>query len=227
VNRQLTWRRRLADKLLSLSARLLPAEQASWAAVMRSEVQHIEEDGEALSWALGSVRAGMAERLRVLQLQRLLSAHSAGILWIVIFTVSSTFDLGIALAARLGDERMASALGYWLKGFRYDRFHALAAAMPVGLYVLMGLVGLLFAVSLYLNLTNRAAAFNTFCCALALRFAAWLYQLGIPAYAQAISSQRRLRIGICFLLTAAILSALRLGRDTPHSSIHRLHKGQP
>jgi hypothetical protein len=227
VNHQGTWRRGLAGKLLTLSAILLPAAQSAWAAVMRSEMQHIADDREALSWALGSVRAGVAERLRAWRLQRLLSARSVSILWIVIFIVSSAFNLGVAVAARLGLERLASALGSCLKDFRYDRFQSLAAAMPIGLYVLMGLVVLFFAASLYWSLRKDAAAFKTFCCALALSLAAWLYQLGIPAYAQAISSQHRLRIGMCFALTAAILSALRFGRAPSHWFIRRLHKGQP
>jgi hypothetical protein len=227
VNPELTWRRRLAHQALRLSAVLLPAERLSWAAVMRTEAQHIDDDREALSWALGSVRAGAGERLRTLRLQRFLSARSIGILWILIFMVSSAFNVSLALAARLGYQRLASALGWWMKGFQYDRFEPFAAAMPIGLFVLMGFVVVLFTVSLYLSLRNRPAAFTAFCCAIALSLAAWLYQLGIPAYLQAMSQQHRWRIGICFALTAGILGALRLGGSTQNPTIQRLDRGRP
>lgn len=194
---------------------------------MSAEVQHIADDREALKWALGSVRAGVAERLRLLRLHRWVSAHAVGILWVVIFIVSSAFNLGIAVAARLGYERAASVLGYFLRGFRYERFQALAAAMPVGLYLLMSLVVIGFTTSLYLNLRYRAAAFNTFCCALGLSLAAWLYQLGIPEYAQAISSPHRLRIALCFVLTAGVLGALRFGGTSPHSHLRLPDEGRP
>jgi hypothetical protein len=214
-----SWRRRLAQHALRLSAALLPSERISWAAVMRSEAQHLDDDREALSWALGSVRAGAVERLRALRLRRLFSPHALGILWIVIFIVSSAFNVSVALAARLGYQRTATTLGWWMREFQYERFVPLADAMPIGLFVLMGLVVVLFSVSLYLSLRNRPAAFTAFCCAVGFSLAAWLYQLGIPAYLQALSPQHRWRIGICFVLTAAVLSALRLGSPAPRPTL--------
>jgi hypothetical protein len=208
-----------------MSAWLLPASRASWAAVMHAEVQLIENDREALKWAVGSVHAGLAERLRVWQLRRLLSARSAGILWIVIFIVSSAFNVSIALAARLGWERMASTLGWWLRGFQYDRFVPLARAMPIGLFALMGAVVAAFCISLYLSLRKSRRAFAAFCAALGLSLAAWLCQLGIPAYAQAISAPHRWRSGMCFVLTIGVLSALWRGSGARSSSVHRQPRG--
>jgi hypothetical protein len=116
-----SWRRRLAQHALRLSAALLPSERISWAAVMRSEAQHLDDDREALSWALGSVRAGAVERLRALRLRRLFSPHALGILWIVIFIVSSAFNVSVALAARLGYQRTATTLGWWIRSIRAAR----------------------------------------------------------------------------------------------------------
>jgi hypothetical protein len=137
----LTWRRRLTQTALRLGAALLPAERLTWAAAMRAEAQHINDDREALHWALGSVCACTAERFRVLRVRRLFSTHSLGILWIVIFIVSSAFNVSIALAARLGCQRMASALGWWIREFQYDRFVPFAAAMPPGLFCADGFRG--------------------------------------------------------------------------------------
>jgi hypothetical protein len=215
VNPESTWRRRLAQILLRLGAVLLPSERSSWAAVMRNEAQSIEDDREALHWAMGGVRAGMAERLTAWRTRGILSTHALGILWIGIFIVSSAFNVSIALAARMGNQRVASALGWWMKGFEYDRFVPLADAMPPGLFVLMGLVVALFTVSLYLSVRNRPTAFAAFCSALVLSLAVWLYELGIPAYMHAIPAQHRWRIGICFVLTAAVLGVLRSGGPAP------------
>jgi hypothetical protein len=225
--REKTWRRRFAETALRVSARLLPRERTSWAAVMRAEAQHIADDGEALRWALGSAHACVVERFRAWRVQRLFSAHSLGILWIVIFVVSSAFNVSLALAARLGYPRVASALGWWMKEFQYDRFAPFANAMPLGLFVLMGLVVVLFSASLYFNLRSHPAAFALFCCALALSLAAWLFQLGIPAYLQALSPQHRWRIGICFAMTAGVLGALRYAGAASHPKKARLQRGQP
>jgi hypothetical protein len=220
MKHQLAWQRRFAHKLLRHGVALLPPERSSWAGAMRIEIQHIEDDREALDWALGSLRACLSERLRVLRPGRLFSAHSLGILWIVVFIVSSAYNVSIALAARLGYQRTASALGWWMKDFQYERFSQFADSIPIGLFALMGLIVLLFTASLNLKLRNRPTGFATFCCAMTLSLAAWLYQLGIPAYLQAMSAPHRWRIGICFVLTASVLTALRLFGSTPNTSTH-------
>jgi hypothetical protein len=196
---------------------LLPPQRTPWAEVMRHESEHIDDDREALSWAWGSVRAGLTERLWMLRVGGILSPRAIGALWIVTFLFSSAFNVSIALAARLRYEGVASAMGRLMKGFRYDRFVPLADAMPPGLFVLMGLVVVLFAASLYLRLRNRRTAYGTFCGAVGLSLGAWLYQLGIPAYLQAMPAPHRWRIGICFALTAGVLVALRLGGAAPKS----------
>jgi hypothetical protein len=227
MKRQLTWQRRFAHKLLEHGAQLLPSKRASWAVVMRNEICHIEDDREALKWALGSFRACLAERVRALPAHRIFSARAIGSLWIVIFVLSSAYNVIIALTARLGLHRAASALGWWMKDFQYDRFLKFANAIPVGLFGLLGAVVFLFVVSLNLHLRNRPSGFATFCCAMSLSLVAWLYQLGIPAYLQAISTPHRWRIGLCFVVTAAVLSALRLPGPAPKAATGRLSRRQP
>jgi hypothetical protein len=200
---------------------MLPAERSIWAAAMRMEVQYIDDDREALKWALGAVRAGFAERLRAVRAHRVLSVQSLAVMWIIMFIISSAFNVSIALATRLRMQGMASAMGWLLDGFRYDRFVRLADAMPAGLFVLMGSVVVLFAVSLALSLRRRPAAFAVFCVAVGLSLAAWLYELGIPAYTHAMSPQHRLRIGACFVLTAGVLSALRICGTAANASPQR------
>jgi hypothetical protein len=180
---------------------------------MQAEVEHLDDDQEALAWASSSVRAGVSERCRVWRRHPVWSPRSVAILWILIFISSSAFNVSLALAVRLRWERMAFVMGAWFQGFDYARFQLLARAMPVGLFVLMGGVVAAFCLALYLSLRRRAAAFPAFCGALGLSLAAWLYQLGIPAYVQAISAAHRWRSGLCFALTAGVLSALRWVRS--------------
>jgi hypothetical protein len=217
----------LAQQLLRHSAALLPPDRTSWAAAMRAEVQHIDDEGAALGWALGSVCAGFAERLRALRMHKMPSLHALAVLWIVMLIASSAFNVSIAVATRLRLQGVASALGRLLEGFRYERFVPFADAMPTGLFVLMGVVVVLFVVSLSLSLRRRPAAFIAFCSAVGLSFAAWLYQLGIPAYAQAMSLQHRWRIGICFVLTAGVLGAVRFFGAAPKPSMQRLDERRP
>jgi hypothetical protein len=49
--------------LMRLAARLLPGTRADWANAMRSELDGIRSDGDALGWALGCVLAGFKERI--------------------------------------------------------------------------------------------------------------------------------------------------------------------
>ena len=226
MKRQLAWQRPLAHKLLEHGARLMPSKRAAWTVVMRNEIQHIEDDRDALKWAFGSLRACVAERLRALRAHRIFSARAIGNLWIVIFIVSSAYNVIIALTARLGYHRAVSALGWWMKDFQYDRFLEFANAIPVVLFALLGAVVLLFVASLNLSLRNRPSGFTTFCCAMTLSLVVWLYQLGIPAYLQAMSTPHRWRIGICFVVTAAVLSALRLPRPAPNPATPRLTRKQ-
>lgn len=51
--KRVTMARALADRVMRSAERLIPAERAQWAAAMRSEVEHIDGDREALVWSLG------------------------------------------------------------------------------------------------------------------------------------------------------------------------------
>jgi hypothetical protein len=54
--------RRVAMVLLQAAARILPPTRSEWARDMRAELDHVESDGAALSWAIGCVWASLWER---------------------------------------------------------------------------------------------------------------------------------------------------------------------
>jgi hypothetical protein len=134
--------------------------------------------------------------------------------------VSSAYNAGIVLATRLHFRQAASALGYFVDDFHYQRFVPLAEALPVALIALMILVVVLFTTSLYLYLARRRRAFATFCTAAALYFGVWLFEFAVPVFVQAIPPQRQWRIGLCFLLTLGLLVAERSRR-------YELNRRQP
>lgn len=45
--------RQLATELMRLAGWLLPRAQEEWAEAMRTEIHHLEGEGESLAWALG------------------------------------------------------------------------------------------------------------------------------------------------------------------------------
>jgi hypothetical protein len=193
---------------------------------MRAEAQHIEDDRETLRFAIGGLYAGYAERLRMFAACKIFSIHSLAVLWITMFMVSGIFNVGIVLATRLRYEGIAFAMGSVMQGFRYHQFVTLADAIPVGLFVLMALAVALFAASLTLSLRRRPAAFGTFCSAAGLSLGIWLYELGIPAYLQAMSTQHLWRNGICYVLTAGVLGAARFSAAIPRQPVQRLGAGR-
>jgi hypothetical protein len=194
---------------------------------MRAEAQHIENDREALRFAIGGLYAGYAERLRMFAARKVFSIHSLAVLWIIMFMVSGIFNVGIVLATRLRYESIASTMGAVMQGFRYHQFVILADAIPVGLFVLMVLAVVLFAASLTLSLRRRPAAFGAFCSAVGLSLGIWLYELGIPAYLHATSTQHLWRNGICFVLTAGVLIAARFSAAIPSRPAQRFGTGRP
>ena len=56
--------RRLCFLLVRHAGRVVPESRTDWAMAMARETHHIDNDGEALSWAVGCVIAAYAARLR-------------------------------------------------------------------------------------------------------------------------------------------------------------------
>lgn len=56
--------RKVAIALIDHAARVLSVRGSTWAAAMRSELHHIDEDVDALRWAAGCVFASYIERFR-------------------------------------------------------------------------------------------------------------------------------------------------------------------
>ena len=155
--------RQLARRLVAYAARLLPPSRADWAKAMESEVEHVEGDLRALSWALGCVLASFVERLhlRSLPVRALLS------LFVCTQVLAYLFATALTVAYRAGSTRLATLLGAATPGDDYRNFIPLIDATPWWIHALWVAAALLFAASAVLLLLDRPAAFTAFA-------AAWL-----------------------------------------------------
>lgn len=78
--------RRLAERLLWLARRMLPAARRAWACDMRAELDHVAADDAALRWALGCVLAGAMERMNMLNANGSISRWVLSLEWLMCFT---------------------------------------------------------------------------------------------------------------------------------------------
>jgi hypothetical protein len=63
MNESVSFKRWLAHALLRRAQKLLPTSRLEWAKAMQTELDHLENDGDALTWAMGCVVAGLMERI--------------------------------------------------------------------------------------------------------------------------------------------------------------------
>jgi hypothetical protein len=66
MNARVSLRRRLALALMRRVSRVLPASRLEWAKAMQAELELLENDREALRWAIGCLAAGSKERINVM-----------------------------------------------------------------------------------------------------------------------------------------------------------------
>lgn len=63
MNAPVSLERRLALALIRRVDRLLPPSRFEWAKAMQAEIDQVQNDGDALAWAIGCIVAGSKERI--------------------------------------------------------------------------------------------------------------------------------------------------------------------
>lgn len=63
MNAPVSLERRLALALIRRVDRLLPPSRFEWAKAMQAEIDHVQNDHDALAWAIGCIVAGSKERI--------------------------------------------------------------------------------------------------------------------------------------------------------------------
>ncbi len=174
--------RRFALGLVRHAARVLPRARKSWADAMEHEVRHLEEDRDALSWAVGCVRAGYSERVKAMKV-----IDSWPVRWLLVAVIGcnaldTLFAPILAVAWRSHHLGVAAFLGGFTPGDDYRRFIPLMDALPGWVIALQCIAGALFLVSAWKVLRDRRAAFAPFAAALILAVVTWCFQKRIPVY---------------------------------------------
>lgn len=179
--------RRFAAALMAHAAGILPPARARWAEAMTHELDHIDGDLEALTWAAGCVLASYVERTRVMNV--LHTWYARGLLALLIATqvLSMLFATVLTLAFRLHHLGVAAFLGGLTPGDDYRRFIPLMDATPWwnhGLWVAAS--GLFFA-SAWQLLRDRPSAFPFFGAAWILGAAGNMISGVTPEYREVFS----------------------------------------
>jgi hypothetical protein len=179
--------RRLASRLMAHAAGVLPAARSSWGEAMQRELDHIDGDVEAFTWAAGCVLASYVERSRVMPLMANRYVRLVLVLLIATQVVSMLFATVLTAAYRLDQLRLASFLGAFTPGDDYRRFVPLMEATPWWLHALWVSAAVLFFASALELLRNRRTAFPLFAAAWLVGAAGNLISESLPAHRQAFS----------------------------------------
>ncbi len=182
-----SWRRRLAIALVAHAARILPASRSPWADAMRHEIEHIEHDTEALTWAAGCAVASYVERSRAMDL-----IHAPGVRWLLAVVVGLQavpllFATVLTVAWRFGFSGVAGLLGGFTPGDDYRRLIPLMSATPWWLHLLWVTGACLCVVAGWKLLRRSRAAFPIFATAWILASVANLVGRAMPEYREAFS----------------------------------------
>ncbi|HUE62923.1 MAG TPA: hypothetical protein VMO78_00990 [Rhizomicrobium sp.] len=161
--------RRVAQALLRHAAQIMPHGDMRWDQAMQNELHAIEDDREALRWAIGCVIAGYWERSNAML--RTWYARAALACLIALLALREFFAPLLIFAYRMNYLELAHFLGLRTAGDDFRRLTPVMDATPSWLPVLWVAAGLLYIVALWRMLRrldgSTALFFSAFCLDLA------------------------------------------------------------
>lgn len=161
--------RRVAQALLRHAAQIMPHGDMRWDQAMQNELHAIEDDREALRWAIGCVIAGYWERSNAML--RTWYARAALACLIALLALREFCAPLLIFAYRMNYLGLAHFLGLRTAGDDYRRLIPVMDATPSWLPVLWVAAGLLYLVALWRMLRrldgSTALFFSAFCLDLA------------------------------------------------------------
>lgn len=179
--------RRIALALMTHAAAVLPPERSVWAQGMSHELQHIESDLEAFTWATGCVLASYVERSRVATLLDTWYARAFLALLIARQVISMLFATVLTVAYRQHYLGVAAFMGGFTPGDDYRRFIPLMDPPNWWLHGLWVTAAVLYFASGWLLQRKRQSAFPLFAAAWVLGTVANLISRSSAAYQQVFS----------------------------------------
>lgn len=197
--------RTLAVRLCRCAVRLTPPPARDWADAMAREVDEIDDDRAAVSWAWGAFTACLGERIRSMAiLMTLLRLGLAGLC--ALFALGTALPAAMLLAYRTGATRWLEALAGAMPGDDYHRFIPLLDALP-GWQLPAALVTIaLYGVAGLLILFRRKAAAWALAVCLALAVASLAANHANPVF-QHVFSPQELRSDYVGLAMKAVVAA--------------------
>jgi hypothetical protein len=206
-----TPRRRTAQALMRHAARVMPLRKMDWGTAMQNELQAIDDDRVALSWAMGCVIAGYNERLN-LMLQTWY-VRSALACLIALLALREFFAPLLILAYRMQYLGLAHFLGLRTAGDDYRRLIPLMDATPAWLPVLWAASGLLYFFALWQMLRRNSASYLPFVLAFGLDTAGELTAMSLESSTGVMAGPIPLvRIAGFFLTLATAVILWRMTR---------------
>ena len=176
-------KRRFARALAQHAVSVMPESRRFWAAGMANEMEHIEETGAALKWALGAVFASYLE---------LATSVFGSVPVRVLLALAMLFEVFDAILAqsmivawRTNSEWFSTTLGSFTPGDDFHRFIPLMQIIPAW-YLACGFVaGALFLGSAVQLVRRRPSAVLLFLGAVALQAASEAAVRLVPGYQEA------------------------------------------
>lgn len=179
--------RRLAVILMQHAARVLPEAHSPWGDAMRNELDHIESDRQALTWAFGCLIAGYVERVNSVSVIHKWYTRIFLALLIGTQVLAFLFATVLTAAYRTGHLQVASFMGSFTPGDDYHRFIPLMDATPWWIHVMWVSASVLFFACAWQLFRQRRAAFLLFAIAWILGTAGNLIGQTLPEYRQTFS----------------------------------------
>ena len=168
-----TFRRHIAHMLANHAVWIMPRKE--WGEAMRSELQAIDDDADALRWAAGCVLAGYREEANAI----LQTGYArGGLAFLIAFLALREFFAPMLIFAyRMQYRGLAHFLGMGTARHDYRRLIPVMDATPPWLPVLWALAGLLYLVALWRMLRRGNGSVTLFFMAFALDLAGiWAIQ---------------------------------------------------
>jgi len=172
--------RNVSRALVTHAQMMMPKSRAFWATGMANEMDHIDDDGAALRWAMGGVMTAYLEMASNL----FGSAPMRGLLLLPLLfeVIQAIFAQTMTLAWRLGASGVLGVMGAQTPGDDYHRFIPLLQLVP-DWYVAAGFVaGALVVASAVQLVRRRPSAVILFVAGIAVGLAAETLVHAVPGY---------------------------------------------
>jgi len=172
----------VAGVLMTLAARMLPAERAEWAKAMQAELQSMDNRRSAWLWAVGCLRAGLVERFRAQALLDTRAIRWATSLWLMFRAGDLLCNVGFIFSYKKPDWALQRLFADCAKDEDYQRLIPFLNATTYSTLGAWLLISALYAVAILMLLRRTSYAAHVFLLAATLNAVCWVRELSEPLF---------------------------------------------